>query len=132
MTEQTKDQLWEQRTEWPLAMVAIAFLAMYSIEVLYQPQGLEATFLGVATWVTWSLFVFDYIARLCLAPHRGRWFIRHIIDLLIVALPMMRPLRLLRLLVLVGALQKAVGNAVRGRIMLYTISGVSQGSGVVD
>ncbi|ABL03836.1 potassium channel family protein [Mycobacterium ulcerans] len=125
MTEQTKDQLWEQRTEWPLAMVAIAFLAMYSIEVLYQPQGLEATFLGVATWVAWSLFVFDYIARLCLAPHRGRWFIRHIIDLLIVALPMMRPLRLLRLLVLVGALQKAVGNAVRGRIMLYTISGVS-------
>jgi hypothetical protein len=29
--------LWEKRTEWPLAIVALAFLAAYSIEVLAQP-----------------------------------------------------------------------------------------------
>ncbi|VBA40891.1 pH-gated potassium channel KcsA [Mycobacterium innocens] len=67
----------------------------------------------------------DYLVRLALAPDRRQWFVQHIFDLLIVALPMMRPLRLLRLVVLVGALQKAVGNAVRGRILIYTISGIS-------
>jgi voltage-gated potassium channel len=36
----------------------------------------------------------------------------------------MRPLRMLRLVVLLGVLQKAVGDAVRGRILLFTISGV--------
>ncbi|CAM4091004.1 Streptomyces lividans K+ channel [Mycobacterium basiliense] len=125
MTEQTKDQLWEQRTEWPLAMVAVVFLVMYSVEVLDQPQGFEASFLNVATWAIWSLFVVDYIVRLVLAPNRYRWFFRHIFDLAVVALPMLRPLRLLRLVVLVGALQKAVGSAVRGKILLYTLSGVS-------
>ncbi|OSC41888.1 potassium channel family protein [Mycobacterium decipiens] len=125
MTKRTKEQLWQQRTEWPLAMVAVAFLVMYSVEVLYQPQGDEARILWAATWITWSLFVVDYVVRLILAPNRWHWFVRHLFDLLIVALPLMRPLRLLRLVVLVGALQKAVGNAVRGRILIYTISGVS-------
>ena len=36
----------------------------------------------------------------------------------------MRPPRLLRLVVLIGVLQKAIGNAVRGRILVFTISGV--------
>jgi voltage-gated potassium channel len=60
-----------------------------------------------------------------LAPNRGHWFIHHLFDLIIVALPLMGPLLLLRLLILAGALQKAVGMAVRGRILLYTVSGVS-------
>lgn len=92
---------------------------------LYQPHGDEARILWAAGWVAWSVFVVDYLVRLALAPDRRQWFVQHIFDLLIVALPMMRPLRLLRLVVLVGALQKAVGNAVRGRILIYTISGIS-------
>ncbi|POY33873.1 potassium channel family protein [Mycobacterium kansasii] len=125
MTEPSKVELWQQRTEWPLAVVAVAFLAIYSVEVLYQPHGDEARILWAASWVAWSVFVVDYLIRLALAPDRRQWFVQHIFDLLIVALPMMRPLRLLRLVVLVGALQKAVGNAVRGRILIYTVSGIS-------
>lgn len=125
MTEQDKVKSWEQHTEWPLALVALAFLAMYSVQVLGHPGQHESRFLGAASWIAWSLFVVDYFVRLRLAPNRREWFVRHIFDLLIVVLPMLRPLRLLRLLVLVGALQKVAGNAVRGRILLYTISGVS-------
>lgn len=124
MTKQTPSERWEQRTEWPLALVAIAFLIIYSIEVLSRPHGHEARMLWAAGWIAWSLFVIDYLVRLMLAANRRQWFLRHLVDLLIVALPVMRPLRLLRLVVLVGALQKAVGNAVRGRILIYTISGV--------
>jgi voltage-gated potassium channel len=124
MTEQTKGERWEQRTEWPLALVAIAFLVMYSVQVLDRPQGQEARILWEASWITWSLFVVDYVVRLILASNRRHWFLQHLFDLLIVALPLMRPLRLLRLVVLVGVLQKAVGSAVRGRILIYTITGV--------
>lgn len=48
---------------------------------------------------------------------------RHLADLAIVLLPLLRPLRLLRLVVLIGVMQKAVGNAIRGKVILYTISG---------
>lgn len=55
--------------------------------------------------------------------HRfARGFFGHLFDLAIVALPLLRPLRLLRLVILIGALQKAVGTAIRGRIVIYTIS----------
>jgi voltage-gated potassium channel len=124
MTKETRRELWEHRTEWPLAVVAVAFLIMYSVQVLTRPHGQEARILWLATWLAWSLFVVDYVVRLILASNRRQWFVHHIFDLLIVAAPVMRPLRLLRLVVLIGVLQKAIGNAVRGRILIFTISGV--------
>ena len=69
------------------------------------------------------LFVVDYLARLSLATNRPRWFVRHLVDLAVIALPLLRPLRLLRLLVLLAALQKGIGGAIRGRVAIYTASG---------
>jgi voltage-gated potassium channel len=115
---------WQARTEWPLAAVAVVFLAAYSIRVLAQPQGLEVTVMDVVIWTTWVLFLVDYLARLYLATDRGRWFVRHLVDLAVVALPLLRPLRLLRLVVLVTALEKAIGGAIRGRVVVYTASSV--------
>ncbi|MCX8555902.1 potassium channel family protein [Mycolicibacterium mucogenicum] len=121
----TQDRLdrWEHRAEWPLAAVAALFLAAYSIEVLVQPKGLVARLLTLVTMLAWAVFTADYAARLYLAPDRKDWFLRHLVDLAIVLLPLLRPLRLLRLVVLVGALQKAIGNAIRGKVIIYTISG---------
>jgi voltage-gated potassium channel len=71
----------------------------------------------------WAAFAIDYVARLILATDRRRWFFRHILDILVVVLPLLRPLRLLRLVVLIGAFQKAIGSAIRGRVVIYTVSG---------
>lgn len=117
-------QRWEKHTEWPLAAVAVVFLVVYSVQVLNRPQGSQAHILWLIAWFAWGLFVVDYFARLYLAPNRFRWFLHHWFDLAIVALPLLRPLRLLRLVVLLGALQKAAGNAIRGRIVTYTVSAV--------
>lgn len=125
MTQPSKEELWVRRSEWPLALVALAFIVMYSVQVLDRPRGELAHFLSVATWLAWSLFVADYLARLMLASDRRRWFFAHLVDLAIVALPLMRPLRMLRLIVLVGALQKAVGHIIRRSILLYTFAGVT-------
>ncbi len=45
---------------------------------------------------------------------------RHLLDLIVVVLPLMGPLLLLRLVALVGALQRAIGDAIRGRVVVYT------------
>jgi voltage-gated potassium channel len=123
MTGESKLEIWEQRTEWPLAGVALLFLGAYAVEVLAQPAGAAALAVRAVTLGSWLLFVIDYVVRLCLAPDRLRWFFRHLFDFAIVVLPMMRPLRLLRLVTLIAVLQRAAGHAIRGRVVLYTVSG---------
>jgi voltage-gated potassium channel len=124
MTTQSNLQRWERYAEWPLAIAALLFLGVYSVLVLVRPHGREAHVLWVVSWIVWGLFIVDYVVRLYLASNRWHWFVRHLLDFAIVALPLVRPLRLLRLLVLIDVLQKAIGNAFRGRIVVYTVSGV--------
>jgi voltage-gated potassium channel len=116
----TRLERWERRTEWPLAGVALLFLATYSYEVLGHPSAPIRTVLETLNSVLYFAFVVDYLARLVLAEARLRWFVRHVFDLAVVALPFLRPLRLLRLAVLFSVLQRAVGGAVRGRVVVYT------------
>ena len=111
---------WEKSTERPLAAVALVFLAAYSVQVLVQPKGRAEVALEVGTTIVWAVFLIDYLIRLRLATNRAQWFVRHLLDLAIVALPFLRPLRLIRLLVLFSALQKAVGGAIRGRVVIYS------------
>ena len=99
----------------------MVFLAAYSVQVLAFPRFHLA--MDVVMNVTWAVFVVDYVVRLVLATDRPRWFLRHLVDLAVVALPLLRPLRLLRLIVLIIAFQKAIGGAIRGRIIVYTASG---------
>ena len=124
MDTETKLQRWERHAEWPLAVAAVLFLVLFSRQVLVQPQGREAHIVWAVDWAIWGLFVVDYVVRLCLADNRWHWFLRHLLDFAIVTLPLLRPLRLLRLLVLIEVLQKAIGDAFRGRIVVYTVSGV--------
>lgn len=118
----TRLERWERRAEWPLALVALTFLVAYSVQVLAQPRTWTDAALDVVVVLSWAVFAVDYVVRLTLAPDRGRWFVLHLVDLAVVALPLLRPLRMLRLLVLVAALQRALGGAIRGRVVVYTVS----------
>src|SRR5271165_5700853 len=114
MNVQTNLQRWERRSEWPLAAAALIFLVLFSVQVLARPQGREAHALWALNWIIWGLFILDYVVRLCLASNRASWFYHHLLDFAIVALPLVRPLRLLRLLFLIELLQRAIGDAFRG------------------
>jgi voltage-gated potassium channel len=111
---------WERRAEWPLAGVAVVFLVVYSVQVLAQPRGVTKSTLEWFMYVLYFTFAVDYVARLILADQRKRWFFRHLLDLAIILIPLLRPLRTLRLVVLVGAVQKAFSDVNRGRLVIYS------------
>lgn len=112
-------QRWNHLAEWPLAIAALAFLVAYSWQVTADLQGPDAALAEAVIWVTWGLFAIDYVVNLWLAPRRWRWFYTHLFDLAIVVLPMLRPLRLLRLVTILAVLQRTAGAAFRGRVIIY-------------
>src|ERR1700738_3021386 len=118
MNSSSRLERWDSRAEWPLARGAVVFLVLYSVQVLAPLPGRIHSLLEWIMYALWAAFAIDYVARLILADQRTRWFFRHLLDLAIVAIPFLRPLRMLRLVVLVGALQKAFGDAFRGRIVM--------------
>ena len=123
MHPQTRLARFEHHTEWPLAAIALAFLGLYSVQILLEPRGPTAEAVRGAMYALYFVFVADYLARLYLADPRGKWFLRHLLDLAIVALPFLRPLRLLSLAVVVDVFQRAVGDTIRGRVIVYTVFG---------
>lgn len=118
--ESSRLRRWDAATEWPLALIALAFLVDYSIYVLAQPAGRSAELVNATMFACYLVFVADYLLRLALATDRMHWFTHHLFDLAVVAIPFLRPLRVLRLIVVLAAMQKAIGGEVRGRVVLYT------------
>ncbi|KQR79974.1 voltage-gated potassium channel [Arthrobacter sp. Leaf337] len=112
-------QRYRDIAEWPLMGTALVFLTAYAWQVIGHIEGRQADFLEGVMWITWAVFVADYAANLWLADNRKRWFILTLHELLIVALPFFRPLRLLRLVTLLSVLHRTVGETLRGRVVTY-------------
>ena len=110
---------WQRLSEWPLTAAAVVFLVAYTWEVIGDLTGASAVAAEIVIGATWAIFALDYVVNLTLAPRRWHWFYTHIFDLLIVALPLLRPLRLLRLITLLAVLQRTAGAAFRGRVVIY-------------
>jgi voltage-gated potassium channel len=113
---------WRQLTEWPLVAASLVFLAAYSVQVIAHLPASGVHWTEILIWATWGAFVIDYAMTLYLARPRGRWFIRNLPELLILALPALRPLRLLRLVTLLRVMHRVGGNALRGRTVTYVLS----------
>ncbi|KTS09793.1 potassium channel family protein [Microbacterium testaceum] len=112
---------WERKVEWPLVIAALLFLAAYAAQILATPEGVVETVAEVVLKATWALFLLDYVVRLAIAERRWTWFWRHLLDLAIVALPMFRPLRLMRFFTIIALIQRNTGTMLRGRVAMFTI-----------
>lgn len=110
---------WHALAEWPLTVCAVLFLVAYAWSVIADLQGEAYEIAEWTMWSIWLVFVVDYVVSLALAPRRWRWFLTHLPQFVVVVLPLLRPLRLLRLLTLWSVLQRATGQVVRGRVAVY-------------
>lgn len=113
------EERWYQLTYWPLIAASLAFIVAYSWQVIAALEGPGSLVARLVIEVTWLIFVIDYLVRLWLASPRGRWFRRHVFDLLVVLLPALKPLRLLRVFTVFRVLQRTAGTALRSRIAIY-------------
>lgn len=117
---------WERRTDVPLTGLAVLYLLVYAVQVLATRPGQPWWWwLDVALWASWALFVVDYLARVVLARRKLRFVVRHPLDLLIVAAPFLRFLRLLRLVSAIATLNRVLRDDFRGRVGSYLVVSVS-------
>ncbi|MGW3986521.1 potassium channel family protein [Streptomyces sp. NPDC004830] len=138
MQQQSAQLRWEQYTQRPLFALALAFAVAYAVPIVRpdaDPRVVQAC--SAVEWVVWAAFVVDYVVRLALAPHRPSFVRTHWLDLAAVVLPLLQPLRLLRLvstLLLVGQrarmasqirLTTYVAGAVVGLLMFGSLAVLS-------
>ena len=113
-------EAWERHTEWPLTIAAAIFLSAYAWPILDnsldQPGRITC---DIVTLVVWIAFGIDYATRIVLAHHRWNYWWHHLPDLAVVALPVLRPLRLLRLVMLLRVINRNATDNLRGRIATY-------------
>ncbi|MEU9359170.1 ion channel [Streptomyces sp. NPDC048301] len=111
---------WEDRTEVPLFAAALVFLTGYAVRVLAplgsQPWRDIALALVAATWL---LFVVDYIVRLRLSGLGARFVHTHWLDTAVVILPLLRPLRMVKVYTAVQRRTDEPKLSLYARVMLY-------------
>jgi voltage-gated potassium channel len=70
----------------------------------------------------WALFGLEFLIRLGLARRRRRFLRTHWFDLAVLLLPVLRPLRALRLVVALKVLNRRAEVWTRGRLALYIVA----------
>ena len=130
----TRVERWERHTEIPLLLLAAAFLVAYAWPVLDQSMNKDLRqSLVVLSWAVWVAFAVDFAVRLTLADDRRRYVRGHWYDVALIVLPMLRPLRLLRLLAFARILNRSATSSLVGRVSTYVVgvAVVSVGLGAI-
>ncbi|MGW4231517.1 potassium channel family protein [Streptomyces sp. NPDC004980] len=112
--------VWEQRTEVPLFVAALIFLTGYAVRVLAphdsEPWPDIALALVAATWL---LFAVDYGVRLRLSGLGGHFVRTHLLDTVVLALPLLRPLRVVQIYTAVQKRRDEPRLSLYARVIAY-------------
>lgn len=80
-----------------LTFLAIAFLIAYSYPAFsFEVNTSTQQILDATQWVSWLAFAVDLVANVLKAPNKTLYLKKHPLEVAAVALPFLRPLRLLR------------------------------------
>ncbi|MEY9212073.1 potassium channel family protein [Thermobifida halotolerans] len=111
---------WQRRVSLPLTLASLLFLVAWALPILL--PTLDARLQQVCvwvTWLTWALFAVDYLTQVVLAPNRRAFIRSHLLDLIVIALPVLRPLQILRVVTVLYRLDRSASATMRGNITLY-------------
>lgn len=88
----------------PMTALALAFAVVLIIPLIADVSATAETVLDAVGWAIWALFVVEYAVLLWLAPDRKQMVREHPLELLLIVVPIFRPLRALRAFqVVIGA-----------------------------
>jgi voltage-gated potassium channel len=109
-------QRFSRAVDGPLMVLALAMIPLIVVPLVVDLSPGQARAVLAVDYLIWAAFAVEYVVKLSLAPQRWRFVKANIPDLVIVVVPMLRPLRVLRsarLLRLLG-LARVVAFAVEG------------------
>ncbi|MEY9989928.1 voltage-gated potassium channel [Streptomyces sp. V4I8] len=112
---------WEQRTEIPMFLASLVFLAAYAVRVLAVSM---TSGWRTLCWITmlslWMLFAVDYVMRWNLSGQRFPRFVRtHFLHTVVVILPLLRPLRIVPLYDVIQRRQGEPRLSLHARVIAY-------------
>ncbi|MFJ8635526.1 potassium channel family protein [Streptomyces sp. NPDC093568] len=112
---------WEQRTEIPLFLASLLFLAAYAARVLAVSMPSFWKDVCLYTMVAlWLLFAVDYAVRWRLVGGRLLRFARtHFLHTVVVVLPLLRPLRIVPLYDVIQRRQGQPRVSLHARVIAY-------------
>ena len=118
LANEARLERWERKVEWPMTALAVVFLAAYAWQV-FDDHGAMHFALEIVLWLVWAVFAAEFVMRLTLAQNKLKFLRTHIFDLAAVILPMVRQLRVLRLITVITLLNKKFQHKIRQRVSIY-------------
>jgi len=109
---------WERWSTIPLAVLALVYLGLYSLEVLgHWSSPLLWDFVAISD-VIWVIFILDFIGRFILTQDKVRFLKTNAIELVSLLLPFFRAFRMFRVVIALGFLSR-VGRSLSARVNIY-------------
>ena len=110
--------VWERWSTVPLAVLALLYLGLYSLEVLSDlPQAIFFDFVAVSD-IIWGIFILDFLGRFILSTEKWKFLKLNAIELVSLVLPFFRAFRMFRVVIALGFLSR-VGKTLSARINIY-------------
>ncbi|MFD0313770.1 potassium channel family protein [Streptomyces flavalbus] len=98
MDDDSPEARWERRTGGLLTLASLLFLAAYAVRVLAEPALPRAA--RAACYATmlaaWAVFAVDYAVRWRFSGRRLGFVRTHLLDTIVLVLPLLRPLRFVK------------------------------------
>jgi voltage-gated potassium channel len=120
MDDDDRKARWERLTELPLGLASVLYFASYAVRVLAHglPGGWRDICLTVL-FAAWAVFGVDYVVRWRLSGQGLRFVRTHWLDTVVAVLPLLRPLRVVKVY---EAVQRRRGEprlALYSRVIVY-------------
>ena len=84
---------FSQRSDPVMMVLALVWLPVLVIPLVTTLHGSVALTFDIVDYVIWVAFGVEYAVKIWLANDKKRFFTHHLVDLAVVAVPVLRPLR---------------------------------------
>ena len=109
---------WERSSALPLALLALAYMALWAFQVLAPLNPTEWDVVEAVILLIWAIFIADFVVRLMLHHDKKHFLRTNIIEITALVLPAFRFLRVLRVITAIGIMTRVV-QTIQGRVNLY-------------
>ena len=127
---------WESKSNIPMAVLGVIYLAAYSSQVVYSSNAELVAQLEVASQIIWAVFVLDVIFRLIGSESIPNFLKSSWLEILALAIPFMRILRVFRVILALRGIKGFVKNRASAMgtyiLMLVPLTWFSGGIAVLD